>query len=76
MKQITILPSGYGHWKISMQYYNKTIITITNNSQAIDDYKSEDWEKDGRVLRKNRGYNLLKNELVNEYRAIKQFFKS
>lgn len=64
MKYISILPNGYGHWKISMDYRNKTISTITNNSTAIDDYNTDEFEKDGRELRKKRGYNQLKRELV------------
>lgn len=64
MKYISILFSAHGHWKISMQYRNKTISCITTNSTAIDDYRCDEFEKDGRVLRKKRGYEKLKSELV------------
>lgn len=64
MNYISILPSGYGHWKISMEYRKKTISCVTSNSTAIDDYRSDEFEKDGRVLRKKRGYECLKSELV------------
>ena len=64
MKHITILKSGYGHWKITMEYRGKDISTTTTNSMAIDDYNCDEFEKDGRVLRKKRGYKQLKNELV------------
>ena len=64
MKYISILPSGYGHWKISMEYRNKEISCVTNNSTAIDDYRCDEFEKDGRELRKKRGFEQLKSELV------------
>ena len=64
MKRISVTKTGYGHWKISMTHYNKEISCVTTNSQAIDDYSSDDFEKDGREFRKKRGYNTLKSEIV------------
>lgn len=61
---ITILPSGYGHWKVTFHNYRgKDRTFTTNDSQAIDDYNSE--EKDGRIIRKRRGYLSLKDQLKN-----------
>jgi hypothetical protein len=58
------LPSGYGHYKVGIKYRNKLITTITTNMPAIDDYRSEDGERDGRILRKKRGYDLLRSEII------------
>ena len=58
------LPSGYGHYKVGITYRNKLITTITNNMPAIDDYRSEDGERDGRNLRKKRGYEQLRAEII------------
>jgi hypothetical protein len=58
------LPSGYGHYKVGIKYRGKLITAVTNNMQAVDDYKSEDGEKDGRVLRRKRGYECLRNEII------------
>lgn len=35
---ITVLPSGYGHWKITSQLRGKLISGITTDSQLIDRY--------------------------------------
>jgi len=67
-KRIRVLeicvPSGHGHYKVGINYRGKLITTITNNMPAVDDYKSEDGEKDGRVLRRKRGYESLRNEII------------
>ena len=39
MRNLTILFSGYGHWKIGTRHYGQLIYTITTNSSAIDDAK-------------------------------------
>lgn len=62
--KLHITPSGYGHWKIATTHYGKEISTVTTDSMSIDDYNSEDDEKDGRELRKLRGYNALRSEII------------
>jgi len=44
-KRLTIRQTGYGHWKIECDYRGKRIYTITTDSMAIDDYRSEQGEK-------------------------------
>jgi hypothetical protein len=61
---LTVTPSGHGHYKVTTTHYNKEIYCITNNMSAIDDFKSEDWDKDGRELRKLRGYKSLRFECI------------
>lgn len=61
---LEVHPSGYGHYKITTIHYGKEINCTTNNMPAIDDFKSEDFEKDGRELRKLRGYRTLRGECI------------
>lgn len=42
MKNLQIMPSGYGHYKITINYYGKNYSTISNDSIAIDAYKNEE----------------------------------
>lgn len=71
MKNLTIKFNGYGHWKIECDYRGKRISTVTTNSQAIDDYNSDESERDGRVLRKIRGYKTLIAEIKRNYEHSK-----
>ena len=68
---LEIRKTGYGHWKISMEYYGKTISTITTDSVSIDDYNSNDGDKDGRQLRRKRGFTVLKNAIVRQFKNSK-----
>jgi hypothetical protein len=56
---LNLTPSGYGHFKVSMQYYGKTISCITSNMPAVDDYQSEDGDR-----RKLKGFKTLKSEVI------------
>lgn len=62
--KIEVKQTWYGHWRVSMQYRGKQLSAITTNSMAIDDYNSDEDEKDGRILRKKRGYEYLKAEIL------------
>ena len=61
---LIVRPSGHGHYKVITEHYNKEISCITNDMSSIDDLKSEEGEKDGRVLKRLRGYNNLRNECI------------
>lgn len=63
---LTVRPSGHGHYSVETTHYGKTIKCTTNNMQAIDDFKSEDGEKDGRELRQLRGYRALRAECISK----------
>ena len=41
MKRIKILPSGYGHWKISTEIQGKEMSAITNDALLIDDLRDD-----------------------------------
>lgn len=67
MKQISILTAGYGHFKISTTYRNKTISAITTNTLAIDRYRDNESpakaHKDGGFTR-NQAAMALYNQIV------------
>ena len=62
---------GYGIYRITLEYYGKEISCITTNMPAVDDYKSEDGERDGRELRTKRGYAALRNEVIRKHKESK-----
>lgn len=68
---LTITFKGYGHWKIATNYYGKEISCMNNDSLSVDDYNSEEDERDGRELRKKRGYWNLRNQCIREYQRNK-----
>ena len=55
---IQVIFTGYGHWRVITNHYNKIIDAVTTNSRAVDDYNSDE-EK-----RKNRGYKALRQEVI------------
>lgn len=63
-KNLSVSPSGHGHYKVTTTHYGKEISCITSNMPAIDDFKSDEYEKDGRELRKLRGYKSLRDECI------------
>jgi len=67
MKQISIMLSGYGHFKITTTYRNRDISTVTTNTLAIDRYRDNESparaHKDGHFTR-NQAANALYNEIV------------
>ena len=55
MQNLTILFSGYGHWKIITSHYGKEIYTITTNSTLIDGAKEG----------KKSAINSLRKQIIN-----------
>lgn len=64
MRDLKIKYIFHGHWEISIVFRGKEYKKVTTNSKAIDDYNSDDLEKDGRELRKKRGFKDLRNEVI------------
>lgn len=62
------MKTGYGHYEVGVLYYGKVITCTTTDMPSIDDYKSEDGEKDGRELRRKRGYNCLRNQCIRAHK--------
>lgn len=65
-RNLTIKMTGYGHWRVSMDYRGKTISTVTTNSSAIDDFNSEFGDKMDGCNRRKAGYEALCNEIIRE----------
>lgn len=66
MKIINILPSDYGHFRITTTHRNKDIHTITTNTQAIDRYRDTDISSRTHAhgYTRNQAANTLYNEIV------------
>jgi hypothetical protein len=63
-RNLSIISTGRGHFRIECDYRGKTISAITTNTMAIDGFKSEIGEKmDGRN-RMKEGYEDLCNEII------------
>ena len=67
-KTLFVQPEGHGHYRVTTEYYGKYIACITSNMPAIDDFKSDEDEKDGRELRKLRGYRELRSECISKHK--------
>ena len=62
--QITFV--SHGHWRVDIfSPYPRRVIKscITTDSMSVDDYKAEEWEKDGRFNRRKSGTESLWNEV-------------
>jgi len=44
MKNLKLMPSGHGHYKVTINYYGKSYSATTNDMPSIDAYKSEKGE--------------------------------
>jgi hypothetical protein len=63
-RNLSIMSTGRGHYRIECDYRGKTIYTVTTNTMAIDNFNSEMGEKiDGRN-RIKEGYENLCNEII------------
>ena len=63
-RNLTVIKTGYGHWKISCDYRSKRINTVTTNSVAVDNFNSEFGEKQDNRNRVKEGYEDLINEII------------
>lgn len=63
MKKLQLIPSGYGHYKVTITYYGKQYYKIVSDMHLIDAYLSE--EGGVRITPKQA------NELL--YDAVKQW---
>lgn len=58
--------TGHSQYSYLIRYRGKLYRTVTNNMGAVDDYLSEDGERDPRTkaLRVNQGAKALRNEAI------------
>ena len=60
VRGLTVMPSGYGHWKIECTYFGRRYSTISNDSLSVDDFNSEFGELDRHNCnRRRKGYVAL-----------------
>jgi hypothetical protein len=63
-RNLSIISTGRGHYRIQFDYKGKTISAVTTNTMAIDNFNSDVFEKmDGRN-RMKEGYEDLCNEII------------
>lgn len=65
-RNLSIRMTGYGHWKVSIDYKGLRISTTTTNSQAIDDFKSDFLDKENGKNRRLNGYLTLCEEIIRD----------
>ena len=65
----SLIPAGYGHYSFIIQFRGKEYKTVTNNMRAVDDYHSEEGERDPhtKALRVNQGATALRNEAIRKH---------
>lgn len=68
--RMTLMPSGYGHYEVTTDIYGKPFTFITTNMPAIDDYRSDEYDR--RELRTLRGYRALRSEAMRKYRGSRE----
>jgi hypothetical protein len=64
-RNLTVLKTGYGHWKIECDYRGKRISTTTTNSIAVDNWNSDHFERDQYGCNRIKtGYQDLCSEII------------
>jgi len=58
-RSISVSALGRGHYRVSAEFYGETLSATTANTLAIDDWNSEDMEKDGKEYRQLRGGRVI-----------------
>lgn len=66
MKNITLQPSGHGHYRITITYRNKDYSAVTSNMPLVDAYiHNEGREKQGGFTKRQASialYNIVKTK--------------
>jgi uncharacterized protein YfaP (DUF2135 family) len=44
MKNLQLMPSGHGHYKVTINYYGKNYSAIVSDMHSVDAYRSEKGE--------------------------------
>jgi hypothetical protein len=61
------MPSGYGHFKISVKYYHTILSATTTNTQAIDRYRNIEVPRKAHAdwgMTHKQSYEMLFNEII------------
>lgn len=68
--QLTFLSNG--HWRVviySPDFKRVIKSCVTTDSMAVDDFKAEEWERDGRFIRRKSGTESLWAEVQSKCRT-------
>ena len=63
-RNLSIISTGRGHYRIECDFRGKTISAVTTNTMAIDNFNSEIGEKMNGRNRMKEGYEDLCNEII------------
>jgi hypothetical protein len=59
-RNLSIVSSGFGHWRIECDYRRKRIHTVTHNSIDVDNFRSQS------ITRIKQGYKNLIQQIIND----------
>ena len=68
-RNLSIMLTGHGHWKIICDYRGKRIHTTTTDSVSVDNFRSDPTDRDREGYPKLRGYRSLCSEIVRANRS-------
>mgnify|MGYP003114023110 CR=1 FL=1 len=90
-RRMMVTKEGYGHWRViilsaspsisikgnGQRVYNEKVIKscLTTNSMAVDDFMSDESERDGRYLRVKSGTEELWAEVQRKYQLDRKLSK-
>jgi len=63
-RNLSVMKTGYGHWKITCDYRGKRISTTTTDSESVDLWNSDRAERNCQGYSMLRGYSTLCAEIV------------
>lgn len=79
-RRMMVTKEGYGHWRVSIlssSPINQKVIKscLTTNSMAVDDFMSDESERDGRYLLIKSGTEELWAEVQRKYQLDRKLSK-
>jgi len=67
-RNLTVSKTGYGHWRITCTYYGKRISTVTTDSVSVDNYHSDEYDRNREGYRILNGYKSLCSQIINAHK--------
>ncbi len=61
-----VIPAGHGHYRYNIVFRGREYTHITCDTMAVDDFRSDDDEKDRRQNRRLRGAKRLRQEAISK----------
>jgi hypothetical protein len=63
-RNLSVLKTGYGHYRISCDYRGKRISTVTTDAHSVDEWRNDPTDRDRWGYPVLRGYRTLCAEIV------------